>query len=238
MPLRMAGFETAGSVPAIQMFIQSLGCCWPSCLRLSTDGPPWRPCRSGKVGGTPPRSGPWHALQPALLMIESAAAAPPPPAPAEADGAVPIAGFVPDRLDATYTPPTSSTKTDSPSAQRGSPERVGIGACGVIGSVGCGSRRIGGRQRQLDRASFGVEQEDVDQEREPPEVDQTEPGRGHQLEGQDPQVGLICRRSLRQQRSLDEPAGDHSQPGESRAGKSCPQLCLDQESLAPRPAQD
>src|SRR5205823_1344195 len=100
IPLRMAGSETEGSLPAIQMFIQSFGCCWPSCLRLSTVGPPWRPCRSGKVGGTPPRSGPWQALHPARLMSASAAPDPPPP-PGDAEGAPAMGGLLPDRFDPT-----------------------------------------------------------------------------------------------------------------------------------------
>jgi hypothetical protein len=106
------------------------------------------------------------------LLSASPAAPPPLAAPGEADGPAAIGGLVPDRFDATYTPPTNSTKTVSPSAQRGSPGRVGIGAWGVICSAARRGRSLSLRQRVLDWCAFRVQQEDVDQECESAEGDQ------------------------------------------------------------------
>src|SRR5205809_7284988 len=106
-------------------------------------------------------------------MIASAAADPP-PAPGEAEGPPAIGGLVPERLEPRYTAPTRNTKTVRPSAQRGSPGRVGMGAWGVMRSAPRhrGRRCVNRRHRVLGRTALGVEQEDIDQQRESAQGDQ------------------------------------------------------------------
>src|SRR5438093_11770566 len=122
-------------------------------------------------------------------MIASAAAEPP-PAPGEAEGPPAIGGLVPERLEPRYTAPTRKTKTVRPSAQRGSPGRVAMGACGVMRSA---ARRRGGRCVNRRHGVFGwtalgVEQEDIDQQRESAQRDQAQPARRGRAEGEQCQV--------------------------------------------------